>query len=50
MLDKCNEVTAQFENQSGNVSEVNVVDIVVEHDPGKRTKIIFDKQHQYYNA
>lgn len=47
VLDKCNEVTAQLENQFGNVSEVNVVDNAVEHDPGKRTNIISDNQHQH---
>jgi len=47
VLEKCNDVTAQLESQSGNVSEVEVIDSVVEHDPGKRTKIISDNQRQY---
>uniref|UniRef100_A0A2S2QWJ3 Uncharacterized protein n=1 Tax=Sipha flava TaxID=143950 RepID=A0A2S2QWJ3_9HEMI len=47
VLDTCNEVTALLENQSGIVSEVNVVDSAVVHDPGKRTKIISDNQRQY---
>lgn len=47
VLDKCNKVKAQLENQSGNVSEVNMVDSVVEYDPGKRTKIVTHNQRQY---
>eukprot|EP00102_Acyrthosiphon_pisum_P019681 XP_016656891.1 PREDICTED: uncharacterized protein LOC107882686 [Acyrthosiphon pisum] len=47
VLEKCNDVTAQLESQSGNLSEVEVIDSVVEHDPGKRTKIISDDQRQY---
>lgn len=47
VTEKCNEVTAQLESQSGNVSEAEVIDSVVEHDPGKRTKIISDNQRQY---
>eukprot|EP00102_Acyrthosiphon_pisum_P018532 XP_016655742.1 PREDICTED: zinc finger MYM-type protein 1-like [Acyrthosiphon pisum] len=34
----------EAESQSGNLSEVEVIYSVVEHDPGKRTKIISDNQ------
>ncbi|XP_060845279.1 zinc finger MYM-type protein 1-like [Rhopalosiphum padi] len=47
VLEKCNDVTTQLESQSGNASEVEVIDSVVEHDPGKRTNIISDNQRQY---
>jgi len=47
VLEKCNDVTTQLESQFGNASEVEVIDSVVEHDPGKRTNIISDNQRQY---
>lgn len=47
VLDTCNEVTSQLENHSGNVFEVNLVDSLVEYDPGKRTKIMSDNLRQY---
>lgn len=46
VLTTCNEVAIQLENQSC-IPETQIIDISVEHDPGKRTKIVSDTQRQY---